>query len=314
MISVIIPAYNAQAYLRECLESVLAQSFTDWEALVVDDGSTDGTLAIAEALAAEDGRIKVFSTPNGGPSKARNHGLDRATGEWVTFLDSDDRLMTGALAIMYGFTGDEITDVVAGEYSRRDRKAESDRVRSREMDGVEATREGLYQRGLNTSACGKLYRREAIGDVRFQEGLWYEDLDFSSRLFPRLRKVMAIDAKVYFYRDNAGSFINTFSEERLDVLTVTRRIEIEFADRYRELARCARDRRLSANFNMFCLLCVHDRTGRYRVVRDECWELIKSRRLECLLDPSVRIKNKIGCMVSCLGYRMVSLLARIFYR
>lgn len=315
MISVIIPAYNAQAYLRECLESVLAQSFTDWEALVVNDGSTDGTLGIAESLAAEDGRIKLFSKPNGGPSEARNYGLDRATGEWVTFLDSDDCLMPHALEVMHGFTGGDGTDVVAGEYSRRNREPVAGRVLSREMNGVEATREGLYQRGVNTSACCKLYRRGAIGDMRFKEGIWYEDLEFFSRLFPRLRKVVAIDAKVYFYRDNSGSFINTFSEERLDVLAVTRRMETELADRCPELARSVRDRRLSACFNIFGLLSVHDCDGRrYGVVRDECWQVIRSYRLGCLLDPSVRLKNKAGCLISYMGRGVVAALSRIIYR
>lgn len=314
MISVIIPAYNAQAYLRECLESVLAQSFTDWEALVIDDGSTDSTAVIAEAFANKDRRIRSFRKTNGGLSDARNYGLDRSMGDWVTFLDSDDCLMPHALEIMHGFTGGDSTDVVAGEYSRQNREAVDGRVLSREMNGLEATREGLYQRGINTSACCKLYRRSAIGNVRFKKGIWYEDLDFFSRLFPGLRKVVAIDAKVYFYRDNTGSFINTFSEERLDVLQVTLHMEQELMEAYPSLRGCARDRRLSANFNMFCLLAIHDRVGRYRVVSDECWEVIKSRRWECLLDPSVRIKNKAGCLVSYLGRGILSLLARLVYR
>lgn len=294
---------------------MLAQSFTDWEALVIDDGSTDSTAVIAEEFANKDRRIRSFRKTNGGLSDARNYGLDRAMGDWVTFLDSDDCLMPHALEIMHGFTGGDSTDVVAGEYSRQNREAVDGRVLSREMNGVEATREGLYQRGINTSACCKLYRRGAIGDMRFKEGIWYEDLEFFSRLFPRLRKVVAIDAKVYFYRDNSGSFINTFSEERLDVLAVTRRMEIELADRFPELARSVRDRRLSACFNMFGLLSVHDRDGRrYGVVRDECWQVIRSYRLGCLLDPSVRLKNKAGCLVSYMGRGAVAALSRIIYR
>ncbi|MDE6394665.1 MAG: glycosyltransferase, partial [Duncaniella sp.] len=97
MISVIIPAYNAQAYLRECLESVLAQSFSDWEVIVVDDGSTDSTAAIAQSFSARDSRVRVLSTVNRGVSAARNAALGMARGEWVTFLDSDDLLPPGAL-------------------------------------------------------------------------------------------------------------------------------------------------------------------------------------------------------------------------
>ena len=86
---------------------MLAQSFTDWEALVIDDGSTDSTAVIAEEFANEDRRIRSFRKTNGGLSDARNYGLDRAMGDWVTFLDSDDCLMPHALEIMHGFTGGE---------------------------------------------------------------------------------------------------------------------------------------------------------------------------------------------------------------
>ena len=84
MISVIIPAYNAQAYLRECLESVLAQSFSDWEAIIVDDGSTDSTCEIGLCFTARDSRFRLISTPNGGLSSARNTGIAEARGQWFT--------------------------------------------------------------------------------------------------------------------------------------------------------------------------------------------------------------------------------------
>lgn len=88
MVSIVIPAYNAAPFLRECLDSVRAQSFTDWEAVVVDDGSTDSTPDITQAYADADSRFRLLRKPNGGLSSARNHGVAHSTGEWVTFLDS----------------------------------------------------------------------------------------------------------------------------------------------------------------------------------------------------------------------------------
>ncbi len=315
MISVIIPAYNAQAYLRDCLESVLAQTYTDWETIIVDDGSTDSTASIALEYAGRDGRFRVVRKSNGGLADARNFGLGQVRGEWVTFLDSDDMLYpTSLTSLESNVTTD--CDVVVGEYVRslkysiREHKNKALRC----LSGYEAAKEGLLQIGINTSVCGKLYRYESIKDVSFRKGMWYEDLDYFAKLFPRLRSVVIVSDEVYFYRDNPGSFINTFSSRRFDVLTITEDIEKEYAQSYPDLLPAARDRRLSANFNIFGLLCVHDKDGQYAAVKEQCWQLIKSYRLASLRNPQVRLKNKLGILVSYIGKGLVGLCSRIMYK
>ena len=101
--SIIIPVYNVAPYLRECLDSVLAQTFTDWEAICVDDGSTDGSGAILDEYAAKDSRFRVFHQSNAGVSAARNRGLDEAKGEWIWFVDSDDKIKPYALERFFGY-------------------------------------------------------------------------------------------------------------------------------------------------------------------------------------------------------------------
>ena len=93
LVSVIVPVYNAEKYLPACLDSLLAQSLTDFELLLVDDGSRDASGAICDEYAVRDSRIRVFHIPNGGVSAARNLGLDHARGEFVVFVDADDRVM-----------------------------------------------------------------------------------------------------------------------------------------------------------------------------------------------------------------------------
>ena len=106
-LSIIIPVYNVEPYLRECLESVLQQSFADWEAICVNDGSTDNSATILEEYGHKDDRFKIVNQPNGGLSAARNTGLKAATGEYVLFLDSDDWLEGNALEIVSGSLTDE---------------------------------------------------------------------------------------------------------------------------------------------------------------------------------------------------------------
>ena len=99
-VSIIVPCYNSTRYLSACVDSVLAQTMPDFEVLLIDDGSTDGTLALAQALAARDARLRVLHQENAGVSAARNLGLAHARGEWITFVDSDDLLAPDALEIM----------------------------------------------------------------------------------------------------------------------------------------------------------------------------------------------------------------------
>ena len=115
-ISIIVPVYNTESYLSRCIDSILSQSFTDFELLLVDDGSTDGSGKICDAYAEKDSRIRVFHKENGGVSSARNLGLDNAKGDWVYFVDSDDELLPGCLQLLTdGISSD--CDIVLGGYN-----------------------------------------------------------------------------------------------------------------------------------------------------------------------------------------------------
>lgn len=120
LFSLIVPAYNAERYMRDCVASVSAQTLSDWEMVVVDDGSTDGTASIAAELAAADPRVRLLQKPNGGVSSARNAGLDAAQGRYVVFLDSDDEMPTGALVAYAAVIERSAPDVVQGVASRVD--------------------------------------------------------------------------------------------------------------------------------------------------------------------------------------------------
>ena len=118
MISIIIPIYNSELYLRQCIESVIAQTFKDWEAILVNDGSKDGSLAICQEYASKDSRIKVIDKPNGGVSSARNKGLEVAQGEWITFMDSDDRLDSDAFETYRDVAQRTGADIIKTGYRR----------------------------------------------------------------------------------------------------------------------------------------------------------------------------------------------------
>ena len=116
MISVLVPVYNTNQYLPRCIDSILGQSFTDFELLLIDDGSTDGSAKICDAYAEKDSRIRVLHKENGGVSSARNLGLNEAKGEWVVFVDSDDWISDNCIKLLTEPLRNKEFDIVVGDY------------------------------------------------------------------------------------------------------------------------------------------------------------------------------------------------------
>lgn len=306
MISVIVPVYNTARFLPECVDSILGQTYGDLELILVDDGSTDSSGGICDKYARTDDRVCVIHKANGGLSSARNAGLDRAGGELVTFVDSDDMVhecYLERLSEMLASSGAQIA--IGGFVYAPVFKKKKISGLSRKTGSLNAIEDTLYQRHLNNSAWGKLYRTELFDGLRFREGIWYEDLDMFYRVYERASTVSVTEDRLYFYRDHAGSFINRFTPWRLDVLSVVDRLEAYMEKHHRELLPAARDRKLSANFNMF-LLCMQ--SGEYERA-SECWAVIRNYRHGSLIDCKVRMKNKAGIIASFFGKRFLMFLS-----
>jgi glycosyltransferase involved in cell wall biosynthesis len=324
LVSVIVPVYNVEAYLGVCLDSLAAQTYGNFEVIMVDDGSTDGSAELCRNMALRDARFKLLSKPNGGPSLARNAGMTVAAGEFVTFVDSDDVVHPKYLETLMQTARRDVYAMVCVAMARfTDELPMVDTVDARFYHYLpdDALKEMLYQTGAinnSASACGKIYRCECIADIRFKDGIQYEDLEWMARVLStlsRAHRVGVIGAPYYFYRWRSGSFLTTFTPRRLDVLCVTREIE-ERAQQVGDtsLVRAARDRRFSANFDMYLQLCRVIRNdaplsgenplaARYAAVQCECWHQIVRLRIGALLNPRVRCKNKLGALLSLLGPR-----------
>lgn len=321
MISVIIPAYNSERYIRPCLDSLLGQTCRDWEAIVVDDGSTDFTAGIVREYVSLDPRFRLVSITNSGQGSARNAGLEVARGEWIAFLDSDDAFPPRALEILLHAAMETDTQLVYGRtmtvdempcFTDRDGGWTDVRVRP----GKEVLLEVLYQTpgGAIASIWDKLWSRDLIGDDRFIEGKNYEDLDFTCRLLQRVDRLAVTDEVVYYYRRNPQSFLHTFSERRFDSLTVTENMESRSAGDA-ELLRAARERTMSAAFNILWLLTVNPvRRQAYQAMADRCREVIRERRWSSLTNSRVRPKNRAAALLSYLGRGITDMVLRLGHR
>lgn len=310
MVSIIVPVYNREQYLRECVDSVLAQTFHDWELIIVDDGSTDSSGSIADRYAASDPRIRVYHVENGGPSAARNYGLLKSTSKYIYYLDADDAIHPLALTIMVNGITESGADIYVAWMHRSNKPIFKDISIEKYtvITGAEAIESSLYQTGkILNSPWGKLYKRRICEANQFENGILYEDLDFFYRACGECKRIAVSQCDLYFYRDTPDSITNVWSDKRLDVLDVVDRIEDYIAGNMPALLPAARDRKLSANFNMFILAGAN---GRYDVA-DRCWKVIREYRFGSLTNSRVRLKNKAGILLSYLGRRVFTLIGKV---
>ena len=205
VVSVIVPVYKTEKYLAECIESILAQTFEDFEMILVDDGSPDNSGKICDDYAARDPRIRVFHKENGGVSSARNLGLDRARGEWIAFVDSDDRLGKDHLRELHENTDGNVCISASGYFNVFDGRTTENRFREERVPAEEIC--ALFRREkpvLFWAPWGKLFRNPArVGKrVRFREGIHYaEDWIFLLDYLKTMRCGIAFSSDVsYFYR------------------------------------------------------------------------------------------------------------------
>ena len=310
-ISVIVPVYNAEQWLRDALASLQAQTYAGFEAILVDDGSTDGSAEICHSICERDGRFRLLRQENAGVSAARNAGIDAALGEWIAFMDADDVMPADALTVMMTHACKSGAGIIAGGYTRGiPKRLPSGYGRSMTVDSDTAILIGLYQKRILNNPWGMLFKTDIFKgkrQLRFR-GCRYEDLDLFYKAFERTGKVCILDRTVYFYRDTPGSFINSWSESRLDVLDVTDRMAEHMSHRSPALYRAAQDRRFSAHFNMLVEMTRRgiDNPGQ----TERCLRVIKAQRLNELKDGKTRLKNKLGALLSYLGMPAIKLICR----
>ena len=231
IVSVIIPVYNVEEYLRECVNSVTGQTYNNLEIILSDDGATDSSGQICDELAAADSRIRVIHEVNGGLSVARNRGLDIATGDYIIFVDSDDTVDTRIIEILLKIINDYDADIVItrhpknphGQFINLDNP--TDVVTYTTEEAIKL----FLERKLTASAWGKLYRRDLIGDSRFVPRLFNEDAVFSADIFPKAKRVAYTDQVLYNYRTNESSLTNNFSPKHFDIFSNAKVIDEKIA-------------------------------------------------------------------------------------
>ena len=217
LISIIVPVYKVAPYLRQCVDSILAQTFPGFELILVDDGSPDNCGAICDAYKNADSRVIVIHQENKGLSAARNAGLDWAfahsSSSWITFVDSDDFVVPDYLEILYRHAVETEADIVCTGATFFQDGTQVDPCRKvisvQCISGREACR-GVYTDGtVSVFAWGKLYKKKLFQSVRFPEGKIYEDQFVIPQMLYQTTNIAVLRAWLYCYRQRAGSILHS---------------------------------------------------------------------------------------------------------
>lgn len=249
LISIIIPVYNAEAYIENCITSMLNQTYDNFELILINDGSKDNSLSMCLKYAKQDDRIKVYDKPNGGASSARNLGLKHVKGRYIVFADIDDFVARNYLENLYSVAKEENYDIVQCNYEivnnqyQEEKYVGFDKNDVREITKVQALNNRLYK----VTLWGKIYSSKLFENFQFKEGIIYED-DASYYIFiDRANKIAVLDETLYYYYMSDNS-----------VMRNNNQINMDFIDIYNERINYFKKRNnielLEGTYNRYCLV------------------------------------------------------------
>lgn len=275
LISVVVPAYNAERYIERCIKSVWNQTYTNWQMIIIDDGSKDNTLEKAINISKDDKRIQVLYTENAGVCSARNKGIELARGEYIVFLDVDDELECTALEKLYTLCKEGNGDIAVGQYMNVTKSGEIVYNHYSEKDLVwvneEALINSLKDHPAAYSVWGKIYKKKFIGDTRFVVGRKiHEDNYFLFELFLKKPKVIIKEEYIYRYHmtDNSASRTD-FSEKYLDILYFAKKKKEIIENQYPQYEKYIPNLLVKADMALLINLC-KTTDVKYRAIEKQC--------------------------------------------
>ncbi len=250
-IGIIVPVYNVEIYLRRCIESILKQTFEDFEVILIDDGSTDRSGRICDEYAKKDARIQVVHKDNSGVADTRNKGLEIVETEYITFIDADDYVDSHYLETLYNlmkkYNGDLVISYHIVLQEDRGRKSKGRNRRDKRtckeaiVSKAEVYKAMLGNEGMITSVWGKLYHRNLFQTVRYPVGEIYEDMSVISEIVEKSRRIVATSYSGYYYIQRSGSITHgTPSLEHMILLHNEEQLMHLIQDKYPEIGGTAK--------------------------------------------------------------------------
>lgn len=284
-VSIIVPVYNVEKHLEQCVNSILAQTYKNIEVILVDDGSPDNCGTICDNYIIKDPRIRVVHKKNGGLSSARNTGLDVATGEYIMFIDSDDFIETDMVEVLFELKATSNADIACcGMYRYKETSTTliDNTISKNEIEILDriTSLKRLILRTIDCSSCNKLYHRELIGETRFKEGRNNEDHPFLFELYQKCDSIAYTNKAYYYYRATEGSITNSLNEKSFDIFKNTDDIERIIKEKRLDLTK---EFRLSKIYISILFARIIQKAGKEKEYHSEYKEFIKTIKSNILI-------------------------------
>ena len=303
LISVILPVYNIAPFLPACMDSLLTQTYRNLELILVDDGSTDGSAALCDGYAEADARVTAWHKANGGLSDARNYGIARAHGAFITCVDPDDYVDADYVAYLYGLIqkyGAKLS--VCQHRVWRDGRVlhEYGATGDARLSAKACVERMLYHDVIDTSAWGKLYAAELFDGVQYPVGRLFEDIATTYKLMMRAGEVAVGWESKYNYMLRESSIVySAFNPRKLDLLEMTDGMAREVAEAWPELSGAALRRRVYARFSTLNQMldtrdCPEARRDILRFIRRHAWAILR--------DAKAPRRDKLAILALSMGF------------
>jgi glycosyltransferase involved in cell wall biosynthesis len=305
MISVIVPVYNVESDLKKCVDSIIYQTYSDLEIILVDDGSTDSSGAICDQYAEMDSRIRVLHKFNGGLSDARNFGIGASTGSYIGFVDSDDYIDTNMFEVMYSAAVSKSVDmVICGRRYITDSCTEIQYTCSypRMLERSEALQTYLRSELMDASVCNKLFKRSLFMEFCFPFGKVHEDIFIMHELIGAAGKVYHVGVPLYNYVQRNGSITKgEFSPKNFDYLEAK---EIIY-ERYKYIPKL--DKLAEKNLFEACIaildkMILQGVAREYPQQRKECIRMIRKSAGAILRNPEISKRFKFKTPIIAISF------------
>lgn len=315
-ISIIVPIYNTEKYLKKCIESICEQSLKTIEIILVDDGSTDKCPKICDYYQKKDKRIIVIHKENGGLSDARNVGLEVASGEYIGFIDGDDYIDKNMFEDMYRYCLLYKADIACcGRYLDNIYTNKTEELFFQEelfcMTGKDALKEMLIGKKLDTSVCDKLFKHKLFKDIKFPLGLLFEDILVTYKLFALAEKVVHLGKCYYHYLIcREGSITTSIADIRILQFIENSKIVYEFVNEtYEDYKKEAEYFYLNAVYHVNTIALTSKFSKKYPKVYKEIRKYLNENILVELRNPYFSISSKIKYMLIYFNiYTLVKVL------
>lgn len=316
LISIILPIYNVEQYLEKCLKSVCSQSYKNLEIILVNDGSTDSSLEICEKFSKIDRRVKLYSKSNGGLSNARNFGIGVSTGDYITFVDSDDFISEDYVEYLYYLLKKFNTTMslcsIYTHYISNGKLVDNGNGEEVKLSSEECIEKMCYHDLVDTCAYAKLYRRELFESISFPEGKLFEDIGTIYKLFTKSNEIACGFRAKYYYEIRPNSIVTSkFNEKKFDLLEMTDQMKLFVDKNYPTLEAATLRRSVYARFSTLNQML--DVKG-YELQRQEMIQYIKLNKLNLLKNSKVPNRDKIGVFIlSYFGYGLYKKIWKVYF-